>query len=328
MQHLIKDGWYDCEQIEEMIFRILSTALHERFLRSFKPYKLINSLRYSINRQSKMNAWEVGEKHYDLGNDLFESFLDPTMNYTCAYWKNADNLDQAQLDKMELIAKKLMLKPGMRVLDLGCGWGGLSKYLAERYQVNMVGCTIGKDGAKFGREQCKGLPVEIRVCDYRDINEKYDRIVSIGMMEHVGPRNYRTMFEVANRCLVDDGIFLLHTIGNKSTIMPRCEEFAHKYIFPNGTLPYTQDICKESDRLFILEDWHNFGNDYSKTLMAWHESFNRNWPKIEHKYGDRFYRMWIFFLCSASAMFRSRQLQLWQVVLSKNGVQGGYQAPR
>ena len=290
--------------------------------------KLILGLYFNTDRQSKTEAWEVGEKHYDLGNDLYESFLDPTLNYTCGYWKNADNLSDAQIHKMELVAKKLMLKPGMRVLDFGCGWGGLCKYLAEKYHVNMVGCTIGKEGAKVAIERCKGLAVEIRVCDYREINEKFDRVVSIGMFEHVGPRNFRTFFEAAHRCLVDDGIFLLHTIGLKSTKFLRAEGFSHKYIFPNGTLPYTEDICKDTEGLFILEDWHNFGYDYSKTLMAWHENFNRNWPKISYKYGDRFYRMWNFYLCSASAYFRSRTLQLWQVVLSKNGVSEGYDAPR
>jgi len=250
------------------------------------------------------------------------------MNYSCGYWKTAKNLTQAQIDKMDLIGRKLMLKPGMTVLDIGCGWGGLCKYLAEQYRVKVVGITISKEGAKLAIERCKGLPVDIRLIDYRDLNEKFDRIVSVGMFEHVGPNNYDSFFEVSHRCLRDDGLFLLHTIGVNHHDIPLSEPWFDKYIFPNGVLPYYKHITEYTEKRFVIEDWHNFGHDYSKTLIAWTENFKKNWPTIEAKYGDKFFRMWTYYLQFSAGCFQSRRFQLWQVVLSKNGIEGGYQAPR
>lgn len=278
--------------------------------------------------QSRRRAFIVGERHYNLGNDLFQNMLDKRMNYSCAYWKDASNLDEAQENKLELICKKLYLQPGMRVLDIGCGWGAFAKYAAERYGVEVVGITVSKDQVALGREMCKGLPVEIKLQDYRDVNEKFDRIVSVGMIEHVGYKNYREYFLIAHRNLKDDGLFLLHTISQvrstKST-----DAWIHKYIFPNGMLPSIAQLAKAVENLFVIEDIHNFGADYDKTLMAWYNNFNTNWGKIKDKYGERFYRMWKYFLLSSAGAFRARNKnQLWQIVLSKNGVLGGYQSFR
>jgi cyclopropane-fatty-acyl-phospholipid synthase len=221
-----------------------------------------------------------------------------------------------------------MLKPGMRVLDIGCGWGGLCKYLAEKYKVQVVGCTISQEGAKYAQKVCKGLPVDIRLIDYRDLDEKFDRIVSVGMFEHVGPSNYREFFEVTHKCLEEDGIFLLHTIGVNHARVAQTEPWFHTYIFPNGILPYHTDILKNTDGLYIMEDWQNMGYHYSKTLMAWHDNFIKAWPKLSATRSERFFRMWKYYLLMSAGAFRSRRYNLWQVVLSKNGVEGGYNAPR
>ena len=252
------------------------------------------------------------------------------MNYSCGYWKDARDLNEAQLHKMELIGRKLKLEPGMRVLDIGCGWGGLCKFLAEKYDVQVVGITVSEEGAKIAQERCEGLPIDIRLQDYRDLNEKFDRIVSVGMFEHVGRRNYRTFFQVADKCLHDGGIFLLHTIGVDGNMAPYAEPWANKYIFPNGILPCHKNIPAGIHNLFTIEDWHNFGADYDKTLMAWYSNFVRNWPTIEHLFDDskRFYRMWSYYLLAAAGLFRSRKFQLWQIVLSKNGIPGGYMSVR
>ncbi|MGB9664500.1 MAG: cyclopropane fatty acyl phospholipid synthase [Ignavibacteria bacterium] len=316
------DKWWDVEKLDEMIFRILRADLQDKVKRNLKvASKLVGF--YLFNMQSRRRAFIIGERHYDLGNDLFQNMLDKRMNYSCAYWKDATTLDEAQENKLELICKKLYLQPGMRVLDIGCGWGASGKYAAEKYGVEVVGLTVSRQQVELGKELCKGLPVEFRLQDYREVNEKFDRIVSVGMFEHVGYKNYRTYFEVASRNLKDDGLFLLHTIGSpistKST-----DAWTHKYIFPNGMLPSLAQIAKAVENLFVIEDVHNFGADYDKTLIAWYNNFKTNWHKIKNNYDERFYRMWEYFLLSSAGAFRARKNQLWQIVLSKKGVLGGY----
>jgi cyclopropane-fatty-acyl-phospholipid synthase len=250
------------------------------------------------------------------------------MNYSCAYWKDAASLDEAQENKLELICRKLYLRPGMRVLDIGCGWGAFGKYSAKKYNVEVVGITVSKEQVELGRKLCVNLPVEFRLIDYRDVNEKFDRIVSVGMIEHVGYKNYRTFFEVAHKCLKDDGLFLLQTVGNIKSEKTH-NLWTNKYIFPNGMTPSVAQLGKAMENLFVMEDWNNFGIDYDKTLMAWFNNFVTNWDKIKNKYSDRFFRMWKYFLLSSAGSFRSRRYdQLWQIVLSKYGILGGYQSVR
>jgi len=321
------DGWWDAEKVDELFFKIMSARLDEKIQRKLSILFRLFTARL-FNLQSKRRAFIIGEKHYDLGNELFQNMLDKRMNYSCAYWKDAGNLDEAQEDKLELICRKIYLKPGMRVLDIGCGWGSFGKYSAEKYNVEVVGITVSKNQAELGRKLCEGLPVEFRLIDYRDVNEKFDRIVSVGMIEHVGYKNYKTFFEVANKCLKDDGLFLLHTIGNNKS-EKALDLWTDKYIFPNGLLPSVAQLGKAIENLFVMEDWHNFGTDYDNTLMAWYNNFNKNWDQIKNKYSERFFRMWKYFLLSAAGSFRSgRYNQLWQIVLSKNGIPGGYQSIR
>lgn len=320
------DGWWDAEKIDEMIYRILRAQLDKKIRRKFSIlFKLFTARLFNL--QSKKRAFIIGERHYDLGNDLFQIMLDRRMNYSSAYWNNAGSLDEAQENKLELICKKLFLEPGMKMLDIGCGWGAFGKYAAEKYGVQVFGVTVSKEQVELGRKLCKGLPVEFRLMDYRAMNEKYDRIVSVGMIEHVGYKNYKTFFEVANKCLKDDGLFLLHTIGNvKST--KSIDTWTNKYIFPNGMLPSIPQLSKAIENLFVIEDLHNFGIDYYKTLIAWFNNFNNCWEGMKEKYGERFYRMWKYYLLSCAGSFKARRNQLWQIVLSKNGIAGGYQSVR
>ncbi|MGM0522226.1 MAG: cyclopropane fatty acyl phospholipid synthase [Pseudomonadota bacterium] len=316
------NGEWDAESLDQFFYHLMRTQLHLRV----KPTQLVyHSLRVKLfNRQSAKRAWEVGEKHYDLGNEFYAAMLDQRMTYTCGYWKNATNLDEAQEAKLDLICRKLALKPGMRVLDIGCGWGSFMAYAAEYYGVECVGLTISKEQADFGkRVMKKGLPVEFRLQDYRDETEVFDRIVSIGMFEHVGRKNYREYMEVANRCLKEDGLFLLHTIGKNVTAMPP-DPWIDKYIFPNGELPSLCQVTDAAESLFVVEDMHNFGADYDKTLMAWHDNFEANWFDFREQFDDEFYRMWRYYLLCCAGAFRARQIQLWQFVLSKEGVVGGY----
>ncbi|HDZ48594.1 MAG TPA: cyclopropane fatty acyl phospholipid synthase [Halomonas sp.] len=315
-------GEWEVERLDELFFRLMRAQIGQRI----KPTQLIYySLRSRLlNRQTAKKAWEVGEKHYDLGNDFYAAMLDQRMTYTCGYWKNAQTLDEAQEAKLDLICRKLQLKSGMRVLDIGCGWGSFMAYAAEHYGVECVGLTISKEQAEFGNRLLKtGLPVEFRLQDYRNESEQFDRIVSIGMFEHVGHKNYREYMTVANRCLKDDGLFLLHTIG-KNLSNTVTDPWIDKYIFPNGELPTLGQIMDAAEAIFVVEDVHNFGADYDRTLMAWHKNFETHWPTFKAQYGEHFYRMWRYYLLSCAGVFRAREIQLWQLVMSKQGIPGGY----
>lgn len=320
------EGWWDCAAIDQMIYRLLESDLDERLKPSL-------SLRWAIlkaflfNMQDKISSKEVIDAHYQLGNDLFEQMLDPLMMYSCGYWKRASTLSKAQENKLDLICKKLMLKPGMKVLDIGCGWGGFERFAAEHYGVSVVGVTLSENQAEYAKKFCQGYPVTIEVKDYRDIEGEFDAVVSIGMFEHVGKKNFREFMEVVDRVLKKDGLFLLHTIGrNTSTLV--ADPWIHKYIFPNGQLPSPVQAMEAIEGIFILEDWHNFGADYDKTLLSWHAKFNENWPKLAPMYDVKFHRMWNYYLLSCAGAFRSRAIQLWQLVLSREGVVGGYDSIR
>ena len=311
------DGWWDCAEIDEFINRALKARLDEK-VRNESRY-LIQTLRARLfNRQSVKRAFEVGEKHYDIGNDLYRAMLDKRLCYTCAYWKDARTLDDAQEAKLELVCKKINIKPGMRILEIGCGWGSFAKYAAEKHGASIVGVTVSKEQVALGTELCKGLPVELRLQDYRDVQGQFDAVISIGVMEHVGYKNYRTYMRVVDRCLKEDGVGFIHTIGSYRSITAS-EPFTDKYIFPNGMLPSIAQLSKAMEGIFIVEDLHNIGPHYDPTLMAWHANFENAWPDLREKYGERFYRMWRYYLLSSAGGFRSRNQQLWQFVFTRMG---------
>lgn len=311
------DGWWDCGEIDEFINRALQARLDEK-VRNETRY-IFQALRARLlNRQSVNKAFEVGIKHYDLGNDLFRAMLDKRLNYACAYWKNAKNLDQAQEAKLDLICRKIGARPGMRILEIGCGWGSFAKYAAEKYGAFIEGVTVSKEQLALAVELCKGLPVELRLQDYREVEGQFDAVISIGMLEHVGYKNYHTYMQVVNRCLKEDGIGLIHTIGNNKSINT-AEPFTDKYIFPNGMLPSIAQLGAAVEGLFVIEDLHNIGPHYDPTLMAWHANFENAWPNLKEKYGDRFYRMWRYYLLTSAGGFRSRNQQLWQIVFTRIG---------
>ncbi|HEY6922094.1 MAG TPA: cyclopropane fatty acyl phospholipid synthase [Steroidobacteraceae bacterium] len=319
------DGWWDCEQLDEMLTRVLRADI-EQHLRSPRAVMLAFMARL-INMQSRRRAFQVGQQHYDLGDDLYERMLDPRMIYTCAYWENMSSLDAAQEAKLDLVARKLGLKQGMRVLDIGCGWGGAAQFMAECYGATVTGVTVSKNQQQTAQRRCAGLPVDIQLQDYRSMSGNYDAIYSLGMFEHVGVRNYRTYLKKARELLRPDGLFLLHTIGsNQSSVAT--DPWIEKYIFPNGQLPSLAQIAAAAEGLWVIEDVHSFGTYYDRTLMAWSANFERHWPEIAPRYGERFRRMWHFWLMASAANFRARKTQLWQIVLSPKGVVGGHRAVR
>lgn len=319
------DGWWECERLDIFFTKVLRAGLENQLPSHFKDTLRIAAAKL-VNLQSQKRAWIVGKEHYDLGNDLFSRMLDKHMQYSCGYWKEATNLSDAQDAKLTMICEKLHLKPGMKLLDIGCGWGGLAEFAARNYGVSVLGVTISAEQQKMAQARCKGLDVTILLQDYRDLNEQFDRIVSVGMFEHVGPKNYATYFAVADRNLKPDGIFLLHTIGSKKTDN-NVDPWINKYIFPNGCLPSVRQIAAASEKHFVMEDWHNFGADYDKTLMAWYERFLAAWPEIEGNYSDRFKRVFSYYLNACAGAFRARDIQLWQIVFSR-GHEHGLRVPR
>lgn len=323
------NGWWDSPAPDQFIARLLLAKLGDKVHPTFQLIFTYVKSRL-INMQSPARAFEVGEKHYDLGNDLYEAMLGKRMVYTCGYWNGnppAGGLNEAQEAKLDLVCQKIGLKKGDRILDIGCGWGSFAKFAAERYDASVVGITISVEQAALARENCKGLPIEIRVQDYREVNEKFDHLVSLGMFEHVGDKNYREYFSMARRCLKNDGLFLLHTIGNNFSAH-ESDAWMMKYVFPNSMLPSIAQIGEATENLFIVEDWHNFGPDYDTTLMAWFKNFDSAWPRLRAKYDERFYRMWKYYLLACAAAARSRDMQLWQIVLSPSSIPGGYKSVR
>ncbi len=309
------DGWWDCDQLDELISRIISAEVDLDLTGKWQLLKHWLTARL-FNLQTQSRAYIVGEQHYDAGNDLYQAMLDPSMSYSCGYWQEATQLAAAQRAKLELICRKLKLKPGETVLDIGCGWGSFCEWAARHHEVAVHGITISREQQSLARERCRGLPVEIGLMDYRDLKGRFNKLVSIGMFEHVGHKNYGTYMKHAHRLLEDDGTFVLHTIGNDLSHLGT-DPWIHKYIFPNGELPSLAQITSATEPYFVVEDVHNFGPDYDKTLMAWHHNFEQAWPELKLRYDERFYRMWRYYLLSCAGAFRSRSLQLYQLVLRK-----------
>ncbi len=323
------DGWWDSPSVDDFFTHLLRGKLDTTWVNALGKGFLyaVSAVR---NLQSTRRAFIVGEKHYDVGNDLYEAMLDSRLTYTCGYWKDARSLEEAQENKLRLTCEKLKLKPGMRVLDIGCGWGSFALFAAREYGVSVVGVTVSKEQIALGQKRAGDLPVELRLLDYRDVPKEYgktfDRVVSLGMFEHVGPKNYGEFFSVVDSVLKDDGLFLLHTIGTNDRFSGP-DPWINKYIFPNGILPTPQQIIRSSQRSFVMEDWHNFGADYDKTLMAWYANIEKAWGSLPSSYDERFRRMWRYYLLMCAGAFRARRIQLWQIVFSR-GMKEGYRSVR
>ena len=317
-------GWWDAAALDEFFARVVTAKLDESLPNL--PRTIGRWLAALVNGQTPSGARRVAELHYDLDNDLYAHMLDPRMVYTCAFWRDARHLQEAQEAKLELVCRKLALEPGMEVLDIGCGWGSFAAYAAERHGVRVTGITISNAQADFARERCATLPVRILLEDYRQTNGRYDRIVSLGMFEHVGHKNARTYLMMARKLLTRDGLFLLHTIGRNDQ-GAGIDPWVTRYIFPNSEVPSLSRLSLALDRLFVLEDLHNLGADYAPTLLAWRQNFERHWPRFAERLGERFRRRWYYYLSLFAGVFRARGLQVWQCVLSPAGVAGGYRRP-
>lgn len=319
------DGDWECDRLDELFHRLLRANVDHRF-RSLPL--LVEAVRARLlNPQRPSRAGEVGRRHYDAGNDLFEAMLGNPRVYSCAYWRRASSLEEAQDAKLAIVGEKLDLKPGMRVLDFGCGWGDTARFVAEHYQCEVVGVTISAAQAREARQRCRGLPVDIRLQDYRDVTGRFDRILSLGMFEHVGPRNHRHFMRRVRDLLPPDGLAIVQTIGTLRTGSAPDPWIAHR-IFPNSKLPSAVQIARAAEGLLIAEDWHNLGPDYDTTLLHWHENLERAWPELAGRYDERFHRTWRYYLLSCAGSFRARRNQLWQIVFSPEGTRRHYRSVR
>ena len=316
------DGWWDVPQLDEFFSKAQKAELHEK-LKTFSFVWLAAKGRF-FNRQGRSASRKVAREHYDLGNDLYRAMLDKNMQYTCAYWKDANTLDEAQENKLHLICRKLYLQPGMTVLELGCGFGGLTRLMAREYGCEVVSYNISREQMSFAREFCAGLPVRLEEKDYREAahEPQFDRVVAVGLCEHIGHKNHRSFLELARAKLRDGGLFLLHTIGNSKT-RTSTNPWTDKYIFSGSVIPSMPQLVAAMEGVFVMEDWHNFGPDYDRTLLAWWKNFDSRYCTLDkQRYDQRFYRMWKLYLLMSAGAFRARRLHLWQIVLSKGDIDG------
>jgi cyclopropane-fatty-acyl-phospholipid synthase len=327
------DGWWDCDRLDEMFHRVLAARLDREIRQDWRMLVHLGASRL-MNLQSRRRSHHVARQHYDLDTDLYMSFLDPYNQYSCAYFRGTEELDRAQVQKLELICRKLQLTVGERVLDIGCGWGGFARYAAERYGCHVTGVTISPVQAAYARDFCRGLDVEILESDYRNLPRHIGaagvgKVLSCGMIEHVGYRNYASFMRVVAHCLPERGMFLLHTVGGRRTKTTLQNRWLARYIFPNAMMPSLKQLAGAAEGLLVVEDLHAFGpRHYEKTLLAWYDNFERNWHTISARHDERFFRMWRFYLLHMAGSFRADQQHLWQIVLSKNGVGGEYAAVR
>ncbi|MGH9739621.1 MAG: cyclopropane fatty acyl phospholipid synthase [Candidatus Acidiferrales bacterium] len=311
------DGSWDCKALDQFFCKVFIAGIDRRAARSWPAIRLFMKSLF-CNPQTKSRSTKVAKEHYDLGNDLFQYMLDQRMVYTCGKWENAGNLNEAQEAKLDFVCRKLELMPGMKVLDIGCGWGSFPKFAAEKYGVQVTGITLSRRQLELGRTLCAGLPVELRIADYRDLHESFDRIVSLGMFEHVGSQNYRTFFNVAHRSLRNGGKMFLATIGSNTSVR-MTDPWIERYIFPNSHVPSTKQIEAALRGRFLVQEWQNWGTYYDRTLMAWFNNVETNWDKLKAIYSERFHRMWSFYLLASAGSFRSHRLQVWQISLSRDG---------
>jgi cyclopropane-fatty-acyl-phospholipid synthase len=321
------DGWWECDALDDLFCKL--TLVPKRRTRSWARY--VHKLRSKLlNLQTRRRSRDVVDQHYELPDVLYERMLDPAMQYSCGWWRGADTLPEAQRGKMDLICRKLDLQPGDRVLDIGGGWGGLARHMAETRGCRVTAVNISRQQNAYAERVNQGLPVEVVQADYRDLEGTWDKVVSVGMFEHVGRRNYREWFQTVHRALAPGGVLLLHTIGDNLE-RPYADRWILRHIFPGGHLPSIRAIGEASEKLFVMEDWHNLGQDYDPTLMAWYGNFRAAWDELAsvgQPFSDRFFRMWSYYLLMSAGSFRGRNIQLWQIVFTRHRSGTRYVVPR
>lgn len=322
------DGDWDVVELDALIRRIIRMQVVSSPL--VKITRALHDLKARIvNLQTRKGSLAIAETHYNLDHRLYQQFLGPYNQYTCCFFNQAQTLEEAEIEKLEMICNKLDLQPGDKVLDIGCGWGGFARYAAESRGCHVTGISISSEQIAYAREYTAGWPVDIIESDYRDLPKLYDeghfdKVVIIGMIEHVGYKNYRSLFRIVHRLLHDHGLFLLHTIGNSQTTSV-VDPWIEKYIFRNSMAPSMRQLANAAERLFVIQDWENYGQYYAPTLAAWHRNFSANWENIrriegKQRFDERFRRMFNYYFLCCKAGFETENIYLWHLVMSKQGL--------
>ena len=308
-------------ELDKDLYYVLNLFLGNMGNFSTDEHALKNIIKTSV---SKMNQKKEVSSHYDIGNDFYKLWLDKSMNYSCAYFKDENKtLDEAQEDKLDHILSKLQLKEGMTLLDIGCGWGALLIRAAKKYKIKGCGITLSSEQEKGFREkiEAEGLSdlLTVKIMDYRDLPEsglEFDRAVSVGMLEHVGRKNYDLFLKCVHSVLKDGGLFLLHFISALKEHPG--DAWIKKYIFPGGTIPSLREIIYDmAEYNFYTLDIESLRRHYNRTLLCWRNNFNKHRAEIEKKMGTEFTRMWDLYLASCAATFNNGIIDLHQILMSK-----------
>lgn len=328
-------GYWDCEQLEEFFRRAVQVDLAKRMPWNLSTATLVTKARL-MNLQLPKRAWEVGRMHYDLPREVWECTLDFAMTGSCAYYRFPDEtLDQAQQNKLNLTLKKVGLQKGHSLLDIGVGWAAFSGLSAITYGAKPIGITVSEGQREYIRSRYGDI-VDVRVHPWQQtvLEQPVDRIISVEMFEHVGSDNYRKFFQLCRDSITDDGLMLLHTIVGHNP-SKHIDPWMDKYIYPGGCIPTLGQITTAVHGLFHVEDVHDIGGHYPATLLAWMANFRRNWdvvkalgPKRLGMDPEVFCRMWYYHYMASAGGFLSRVISVHQIVLSTNGVPGGYQSIR
>ncbi|MFC6211840.1 MULTISPECIES: cyclopropane fatty acyl phospholipid synthase [Rahnella] len=312
------DGWWECDRLDIFIYKFLAHKLDEAVPGYYSDIMMGLSGKI-LSRKSDDCGCSALEKEYGIGYDVFAHMLDPYMQFSCGYWRAGATLAEAQEAKLKMVCEKLQLAPGMRVLDIGCGWGGTAEYMARHYDVYVEGITNSTEEQKVAQSRCQGLDITIMLEDYQDLpDDKFDRIIALGALEYVELKNYQNFFKAVARSLKPDGLFLLHSTGS-TQLVNHVGPWLNKYIFPNGCLPSGQQLVQSIEPYFKIEDWDNLGTDYDKTLMSWFEKINESWPALSMNHSPKLKRMLDYYLCSGAGFFRAGKIQLRQILLCIGG---------
>jgi len=308
-------NWWACDDLEELAYRLTVSRINQvgRFAPLLAMSYLVSLLR---NNQTLERSRRVADRHYNIGNDLFFSFLGRYRNYSCALFEGTESLDAAQKAKMERICELLELSERDHLLDVGGGWGHLARHAALQHGCTVTSINIADEQITYAREMCAGLPVDVRKCDYRQLTGRYTKAAVVAMFTHVGSKNHRTFFECIHRCLPEGSRLVMETVGSSHSNVT-LEPWTERHIFPGGVVPSLRQIDHAASGLFVRGYTREFGSHYVLTLRAWYDNLMAAWPELSTRYSESTLRTFEYFFLTVAGTFRAGRLKHWHLVMSK-----------